>query len=114
MLTLFICAALIPSRVIHDVGAQSAMAAVGASLSGNKYNHTLAHLVGCLILESNTTLPISAKVRNKLGGNSPLSATALSGESAKIAMTTRNRHTGFHEKLAEFKIADEVAQQIAL
>jgi hypothetical protein len=114
VLTLFICAALIPSRVIQDVGAQSALVAAGASLSGNKYNHTLAHLVGCLILEANTTLPISNKVRTKLGGNSPLSATALSGESAKIAMVTRNRHLGFQDKLAGFKIAKEIADQIAL
>jgi hypothetical protein len=112
--TLFICAALVPSRVVQDMGAQSAMASAGASLAGNKYNHTLAHLVGCLILEANTNLPISEKVRAKLGGNSPLSATALSGESSKLAMVTKNKHAGYYEKLTLFKLDEAVVKHIAL
>ncbi len=83
----FLAAALVPRKVIVEKGFHRTIMNAGTlcrgtSLSEDNYNHSLARLVGCLLLEHNRFKTISVEVRNKIGGASPLTATRLTGKAA--------------------------------
>ncbi len=73
-----------PRRVIVEHGFHHDLINVGCCLSGGEYNHSLARLIGCLLLEHNTFVPLSSDIRTKIGGASPLTATRLTGKAAEI------------------------------
>ncbi len=73
----FLAAALVPRRVIVEAGFDRGLVNVGCCLSGEEYNHSLARLIGCLLMEHNSFLPLSSDLRTKIGGASPLTATRL-------------------------------------
>ncbi len=89
-LSIFVVAAMVPKKLMVEKGLAMKLISVGCTLSGQEYNHTLAKLVGCMLLEANT-FEQSAMVMEKIGGRSPLTATKLSGVSLEIQRGNASR-----------------------
>jgi hypothetical protein len=50
---LFIAAALVPRHIIVVNDLDSALKKAGYKISGDLYNHSIARIIGCMLLEAN-------------------------------------------------------------
>jgi hypothetical protein len=101
---LLVLAALLPRKVIVSNGIDVKLSSVGFRLGQGEYNHTMAKIAGCMLLEKNNH-PRAAEIMKKIGGRSPFSATKLQGESAKIRTENNEMIQGALASTNNWKIA---------
>jgi hypothetical protein len=86
----FIAAALAPKKVMVANKLSEVLKNHGAKLGSDDYNHSVARIIGNMLLEAND-YPFSAKLTEKLGGKSTFTATKLTGKAKEIQDANKNR-----------------------
>jgi hypothetical protein len=86
----FIAAALAPKKVLVANKLSEVLKNQGAKLGSDDYNHSVARIIGNMLLEAND-YPFSAKLTEKLGGKSTFTATKLTGKAKEIQDANKNR-----------------------